>query len=303
MRSLIAQHRAAVVLTVNRMLSTPFATLLTVLVIGIALSLPLGLYLVVENLGRIAANTQGQPEISVFLKDNASVATQRGLEAKLKARAEIKEYRFVPRDAALKELSKNMGLTDAATVLGKNPLPDAFVVTAKDADPDTLDQLRKDMQAWPGVQTAKLDSEWARRLNALLRLGKDSVLLLAALLGFALAAVGFNTIRLQVLAQRDEVEVSRLLGATDAFIRRPYLYLGMLQGLLGGLAAWLIVASTFALINLRVAEIANLYNLNFLLQGLPWRDGLVVLLLAGMLGWLGAYLAANQHLRGGAAAH
>ena len=303
MRSLITQHRAAVVLTVNRMLSTPFATLLTVLVIGIALSLPLGLYLVVDNLGRIAANTQGQPEISVFLKDNASATTQHSLETKLKARAEIKEFRFVPRDAALKELSKNMGLTDAATVLGKNPLPDAFVVTAKDADPDTLDQLRKDIQAWPGVQTAKLDSEWARRLNAFLRLGKDSVLLLATLLGFALAAVGFNTIRLQVLAQRDEVEVSRLLGATDAFIRRPYLYLGMLQGLLGGLAAWLIVASTFALINLRVAEIANLYNLNFLLEGLPWRDGLIVLILAGMLGWLGAYLAANQHLRGGAAAH
>ncbi len=302
MRSLLAQHRAAVVLTVNRMLSTPFATLLTVLVIGIALSLPLGLYLVVDNLGRIAANTQGQPEISVFLKDNASTATQRSLENKLKARAEVKEYRFVPRDTALKELSKNMGLTDAATVLGKNPLPDAFVVTAKDADPDTLDQLRKDMQAWPGVQTAKLDSEWARRLNAFLRLGKDSVLVLATLLGFALAAVGFNTIRLQVLAQRDEVEVSRLLGATDAFIRRPYLYLGSLQGLLGGLAAWLVVAITFALINLRVAEIANLYNLNFLLQGLPWRDGLVVLVLAGMLGWVGAYLAAHQHLRGGAAA-
>jgi cell division transport system permease protein len=280
-RSLFTQHRAAVALTVNRMLSTPFATLLTVLVIGIALSLPLGLYLVVDNLGRVAANAQGQPEISVFLKDNASAATQRSVEAKLKARAEVKEYRFVSRDTALKELSKNMGLNDAATVLGKNPLPDAFVVTAKDADPDTLDQLRKDMQAWAGVQTAKLDSEWARRLNAFLRLGKDSVLLLATLLGFALAAVGFNTIRLQVLAQRDEVEVSRLLG---------------------GLAAWLIVAITFALINLRVAEIANLYNLNFLLQGLPWRDGLIVLVLAGMLGWVGAYLAAHQHLRGGTAA-
>ncbi|MHB1232661.1 MAG: permease-like cell division protein FtsX [Burkholderiales bacterium] len=303
MRSLIAQHRAAIVLTVNRMLATPFATLLTVLVIGIALSLPLCLYLVVDNLGRIAANAQGQPEISVFLKDNANAATQHDIEAKLKAHPEIKSYRFVPRDAALKTLSKNMGLTDAAAVLGKNPLPDAFVVTAHNADPDALDRLRKDMQAWPGVQIAKLDSEWVRRLNAFLRLGKDGVLLLAVLLGFALAAVGFNTIRLQVLAQRDEVEVSRLLGATDAFIRRPYLYLGMLQGLLGGLGAWLIVASAFAFINLRVAEIANLYNLNFLLQGLSWRDGLVVLGLAGALGWLGAYLAANQHLRGSGAAH
>jgi len=159
------------------------------------------------------------------------------------------------------------------------------------------------MQAWPGFHSAKLDSEWARRLNAFLRLGQQAVWLLAALLGFALAAVGFNTIRLQILALRDEIEVSRLLGATDAFIRRPYLYLGMLQGLLGGLAAWLIVASAFALINLRVAEIASLYNLNYLLDSLSWRDGLAVLASAAILGWIGAYLAADQHLRGAGAAH
>lgn len=303
MRNLFTQHRAALVLTVSRMLDTPLATLLTVFVIGIALSLPLGLYLLVDNLAQIAANTQGQPEISIFLKDNAGANVRRDIEAKLDARDEVKEYQFVPRDEALQTLSKNMGLSDAAAILGKNPLPDAFVVTAKDADPDQLDQLRQAMQAWPGVHSAKLDSEWARRLNAFLRLGQQAVWLLAALLGFALATVGFNTIRLQILALRDEIEVSRLLGATDAFIRRPYLYLGMLQGLLGGLAAWLIVASAFALINLRVAEIASLYNLNFLLGSLPWRDGLAVLISAACLGWIGAYLAANQHLRGNGAAH
>ncbi len=303
MRNLFTQHRAALVLTVMRMLDAPLATLLTVFVIGIALSLPLGLYLLVDNLGQIAANSQGQPEISIFLKDNAGSAVRRNLEAKLEARNEVKEYRFVPRDEALNELSKNMGLSDAAAILGKNPLPDAFVVTAQDADPDKLDQLRQDMQAWPGVHSAKLDSEWARRLNAFLRLGQQAVWLLAALVGFALAAVGFNTIRLQILALRDEIEVSRLLGATDAFIRRPYLYLGMLQGLLGGLADWLIVARAFALINLRVAEIASLYNLNYLLDSLSWRDGLAVLASAAILGWIGAYLAADQHLRGAGAAH
>ncbi len=302
MRSFFSQHRAAIVLTVNRMLDTPLATLLTIMVIGIALSLPLGLYLVVNNLSRIADNSQGQPEISIFLKDNAGSAVQRDIETKLKARTEIKEFHFVSRDTALKQLSQNMGLTDTAAILGKNPLPDAFVITTKDIEPEHLDQLRKDMQALPGVQSATLDSEWARRLNAILRLGKQGVWLLAALLGFALAAIGFNTIRLQILALRDEVEVSRLLGATDAFIRRPYLYLGMLQGLLGGLAAWLIVASAFALINVRVAEIASLYNLSFLLSSLAWRDGLAVLISAASLGWLGAYLAANQHLRGSRAA-
>lgn len=303
MRTLFTQHRAAIVLTVNRLLDTPLATLLTVAVIGIALSLPLGLYLVVDNLSQIAANSQGQPEISIFLKEQAGAAVRRDLETKLQARAEVKEYRFVPRDAALKALSQNMGLTDATALLGKNPLPDAFIVTAQDANPDHLDQLRQELQAWPGVQSAKLDSEWARRLNAFLRLGQQGVWLLAALLGFALAAVGFNTIRLQILALRDEIEVSRLLGATDTFIRRPYLYLGLLQGLLGGLAAWLIVASVFALINLRVAEIASLYHLNFLLARLAWHDGLALLLGAAALGWIGAYVAAHQHLRGADAAH
>ena len=302
MRSLLAQHRAAAALTVQRMLAAPLATLLTLSVIGIALSLPLGLYLMVDNLGRVAANTQGQPEISLFLKDNAGSANQRDIETKLKAHAGVNEYHFVARDAALKTLSKNMGLTDAATVLGKNPLPDAFVVVAKQADPDALENLRQEMQTWSGVQTAKLDSDWARRLNAFLRLGRDGVWLMGALLGFALVAVGFNTIRLQVLAKRDEIEVSRLLGATDAFIRRPYLYLGTLQGLLGGLTGWLIVAAAFALINLRVAEIASLYGMNFLLEGLALQAGLLVLILSGLLGWAGAYLAANQHLRGGSAA-
>lgn len=301
MRGLIAQHRAAITLTLQRMLATPLATLLTLSVIGIALSLPVGLYLMVDNVGRVAANTQGQPEISLFLKDSAGSATQREIESRLDVHERVNEYRFVPRDAALKSLSKSMGITDTG-LLGKNPLPDAFVIVAKQADPDALEKMRLEMQAWSGVQTAKLDSDWARRLNAFLRLGRDGVWLLGALLGFALAAVGFNTIRLQVLAKRDEIEVSRLLGATDAFIRRPYLYLGTLQGLLGGLTGWLIVAGAFALINFRVAEIAALYGMNFLLEGLALHAGLLVLALSSGLGWAGAYLAANQHLRGGTAA-
>lgn len=303
MSNYFALHRAALALTVRRLLAAPFATLLTVLVIGIALSLPVGLYLIVDNLSQIAANSQGQPEIGVFLKEQAGSGVQRDLTAKLKAHPAVKEFRFVPRDAALKELSQNLGLNDAAAILGKNPLPDAFVVTAQDADPDRLDQLRQDMQAWPGVHSAKLDAEWARRLNAFLRLGQQAVWLLAALLGVALAAVGFNTIRLQISGLRDEIEVSRLLGATDAFIRRPYLYLGALQGLLGGLAAWLTVWGAFALLNLRVTEIASLYNLSFLLDSLAWADGLALLAVAAALGWVGAYLAANRHLHGASEAH
>lgn len=303
MRSWFAQHRAAIALTLDRLFATPLATLLTVIVMGVALALPLGLYLVVSNLGDFAANAKGQPEISLFLKDNAGPNTQRDLESRLKKTEAVKSWRFVPRDEALKQMAKNLGISDAQTLVGKNPLPDAFIVTPRDAQPEILDGLRQDMQSWPGVQIAKLDSDWARRLNAFVRLGRDSVALLGLLLGFALAAVAFNTIRLQVLAKRDEIEVSRLLGATDAFIRRPYLYLGALQGLLGGLAGWIVVAGAFAFINMRVAEIASLYGASFLLTNLAWRDGLIVLGLAALLGWLGAFLAAQQHLRGSSAAH
>jgi len=296
MRNLFTQHRAALVLTVMRMLDAPLATLLTVFVIGIALSLPLGLYLLVDNLGQIAANSQGQPEISIFLKDNAGSAVRRNLEAKLDERAEVKEYRFVPRDEALHELSKNMGLSDAAAILGKNPLPDAFVVTAQDADPDKLDQLRQDMQAWPGVHSAKLDSEWARRLNAFLRLGQQAVWLLAALLGFALAAVGFNTIRLQILTKRDEIEISKLIGATDSFIRRPFLYFGAIQGLAGGATAWLIIALVIHAMNEELITLAQLYDFDLQLQHLSPADSTSLLLFSAWLGWLGARISVASHL-------
>lgn len=297
MRSWFAHHRAALGLTLGRMAGTPFATLLTVLVIGVALALPASLYVALDNLANLAVRLSGTPEITLFLAANVGADQARDMEAALKKRGDLKSVRFVSREQALRDLSTRSGTGDVVAALGSNPLPDAFVLTAKGTEPKELETIRAETAKMSGVTGAKLDSAWAQRLSALLALGHDFIVLLAALLGTALVAVSFNTIRLQVMAQRDEIEVSRLLGATDAFVRRPYLYLGMLQGMIGAFIAVGVLAVALIFLRLRVDAVAQAYGSTFQLNGLAWADAAVVIGLSGVLGWLGAWLAATQHLR------
>lgn len=297
MRAWLAQHRAAFGLTLGRMAGAPFATLLTVLVIGVALALPASLYVALDNLAKLAVRLSGAPEITLFLADHVSRDRARDMEAALKKRDDLKAVRFIGRDEALKDLSSRSGAGDVVAALGSNPLPDAFVLSPKGREPAELEKTRAETAKMAGVASAKLDSAWAQRLSALLALGRDFVGLLATLLGTALVAVSFNTIRLQVMAQRDEIEVSRLLGATDAFVRRPYLYLGMLQGVIGALIAIGILALALIFLRLRVDAVARAYGSTFQLSGLAWADVGLAVALSGVLGWLGAWLASTQHLR------
>jgi cell division transport system permease protein len=293
----LGQHRAALGLTLQRLVMSPFATLLTVLVIGVALALPASLYVALNNVASLAVRLSGAPEITLFLSGDTSAAKAKDLEAKLKQRSDLKSVRFISRDQALKDLSTRSGVADVVATLGTNPLPDAFTLAPKDTDPETLEQIRAEVAKLPGVARAKLDSAWAQRLTALLALGRDFVTLLAGLLGMALVAVSFNTIRLQVMAQRDEIEVSRLLGATDAFVRRPYLYLGILQGVIGAVLAWGILTGATIFLDTRVAAVASAYGSTFQLQGLMLADAGKLIALSGALGLVGAWLAATQHLR------
>lgn len=291
----LSQQRAAFGLTLGRMADAPLSTALTVLVIGVALALPAALYVALDNVANLALRFSGAPEITLFLADGTDKAQD--IERALKQRKDIKSLRFVGREQALKELSARSGAGDVVATLGKNPLPDAFVLMPKVSEPAALEKIRVETGKLPGVATAKLDSAWAQRLDALLALGRDFVLLLAGLLGTALVAVGFNTIRLQVLAQRDEIEVSRLLGATDAFVRRPYLYLGTLQGVFGALIAVGVLALALIFLGLRVDTVAEAYGSTFHLSGLAWGDAALLVALSGTFGWIGAWLAASQHLR------
>jgi cell division transport system permease protein len=292
--SWLRQHRDAFTRALGKLLAQKSATLLNALVIGVALSLPAGGYALLANLQGVAQRFTVEPQLSVFLRQEARRAD---LEARLKADARIAQARFVPRDEALRELRQAEGLAEVVAALERNPLPDAFVLRAREPGAAALEALAADLRALPGVARVQVDSAWAQRLAALARIGRLALAFLAALLATGLVAVTFNTIRLQILTLREEIEVSRLLGATDAFVRRPFLYLGVLQGLAGGAIGLAVLWAGIATLNRPVRELAQTYGSDFQLALLPGAEAAVLLGIAALLGWLGALISVSKYLR------
>ena len=291
MRAWLRQHRQALRLALRRFAS---GGALSALVIGVALALPAGGYALLESLQGLAARASLDPQISIFLKTDLKRAEAQALERPLRADRRLAKVRFIPREEALKELNAVQGLADVTAALGQNPLPDAYVVTVQSGE---IDLLVADLAKMPGVAHVQADAAWARRLAALAAVGRLGLWLLGALLGLALVAVTFNTIRLQILTHREEIEVSKLIGATDAFIRRPFYYLGLLQGVAGGGIAIAIVWAALALLNREVRMLAESFGSAFRLSFLAPGDALALVALAGLLGWLGAHLSVSKHLR------
>jgi cell division transport system permease protein len=274
----------------------PLASALNVIVIGIALSLPAGFYLGLNNLQTFSRQLSNDPQVSIFMAIDAGAPEVAAVEQRLKSNPEIGRVEFISRDQALARLKRSAGLSDVLANLGRNPLPDAFVVTARSNDPAVLEALHDQARKWPKVEHVQLDAEWARRLDAALNVGRMLVTLLAVLLAVALVAVTFNTIRLQILTRRDEIEVSKLIGATNPFIRRPFLYFGALQGLAGGFAAWAIVALAVLVLNIQLADLSGLYGTPFKLEWPGGDDTVILLSFSAGLGWLGAWLSVSRHL-------
>ena len=291
MRAWLRQHRQALRLALRRLAG---GGALSALVIGIALALPAGGYALLDSLAGLATRASFDPQITVFLKSDLKRPEAKALERPLRADRRVAKLRFVSREQALKDLNAVQGLSDVTAALGQNPLPDAYVVTAREGN---LDSLVADLAKLPGVAHVQADSAWARRLAALAEVGRLGLWLLACLLGLGLVAVTFNTIRLQILTQREEIEVSKLIGATESFIRRPFYYLGLLQGMAGGLIALMLVSMALALLNREVRVLAESFDSAFRLSYLPLGDSLAIIALAGLLGWLGAHLSVSKHLR------
>ena len=258
MKQWLNQHAQTLGLVLGRMRRNLAATLMMCCVMGVTLCLPGTLYVVVDNLNRLAGSMHGDMQISLFLKLDVTQDGIAALDQRLHEHADIAAYRFVDKKQAWQDMQKQSGFGSAAAKLESNPLPDAFFVEPKSVDPETIEQLKGEMQQWPGVELAQLDADWIKRLYALLELGRQAILVLSALLGFALFAIIGNTIRLQILTQREEIEVSKLIGATNGFIRRPFLYAGALYGLCGGLVAWLLLGPVMALLNQSIADLAAL---------------------------------------------
>ena len=296
MRAWLRQHRQAFAAAFGKIAAQKAAAGLNALVIGIALSLPAGGYALLASLRAAGAGASLEPQLSAFLRPETKRAEAEALLARLKGDARLREVRFVPREQALKELQATEGLAEVVAALSRNPLPDAFVLRPKGAEAEALEALARELRALPTVAHVQVDSAWARRLGALAGTARLAIALLAALLAFGLVAITFNTIRLQVLTQRAEIEISRLIGATDAFIRRPFFYLGALQGLAGGALALAILWGSLTALNVGVAELAASYGSGFRLAFLAPGDALAVVLFSAGLSWFGAYLSVSRYL-------
>lgn len=292
----LRHHAHSLAATIRRFVSQPVDTLINALVIGVALALPLGGYALLANLQSLTHGITVSAQVSVFLAMDASAADRESLEKRLRAEAGVKDVKFVSRATALEDMRQRAGLGDIVATLRGNPLPDAFVITLPDNDADRADSLATNLRALPKITHVQLDSAWVRRVDALIRLSRTAIAVLAALLSIALVAVTFNTIRLQILTLREEIVVSKLVGATNAFIRRPFFYYGGLQGALGGALALLLVRAAMALLDHDVTTLATLYGSNFRLAYLGVTDSVALLAFAIALGWLGARMSVSKHL-------
>lgn len=294
--SWLAAHRRDALASRAHLLATPVGTLLTVLVIGIALALPASLQLLVENTRALAGAWEGTTRLSVFMRLDAPREASERLATVLGRRAEVAAVELITPEQALAEFKARSGLAAAVDLLDENPLPAVLVVRPAELEPAALEALQAELSASPGVDQVQLDAQWLRRLEAMLEMVRRAVLLAALLFALAVGVVVSNTIRLGIHSRRAEIEVVKLIGATDGFIRRPFLWEGVWLGAAGGLAAWLLIQVALLALAGPVAELAGLYGSDFSLIG-PGLKGLGMLLgLGASLGWLGSFAAVTRHL-------
>jgi cell division transport system permease protein len=298
-RAYFARHAQTLVGSLGRIVKQPFATLMTMGVVAVALALPLLLNLFLTNVRTAAGNLNDAFALSVYMDKNASAARVSSLAKQLRRRSDVAAVRVITADEALAEFRDNSGFGKALDALTDNPLPDTLVVTPTlvASTPRGTDALREAIAAMADVGTVQLDTDWVKRLHAMLDMLRRVVLLTGGLLGAGVVLIVGNTIRLDILNRRAEIEVMKLVGASDGFARRPFLYGGIWYGLGGGLMALILVAVAAAVLRRPVENLAKLYGSSFHLEGLRFTTGLLVLGVAVSLAWFGSWLAATRHIR------
>ncbi|ALU91229.1 permease-like cell division protein FtsX [Herbaspirillum rubrisubalbicans] len=300
----LRQHCAAIADALRHLLRSPGNFVLNVLVVSIALALPFAGLSALENVRPISDQMSVEPEISIFMKPDASreaaQAVGKTISQVLKDSKTNGKVEFIPREKAFDALKSKTGLADVLNTLGSNPLPDSYVVRLPGFEnamnAGRVDDIAQQLKKEAGVDTVQIDSEWVKRLAALLRILRLVLLFLGITLGAVVVAVVFNTIRLQVMTQRDEIEVSRLFGATNSFIYRPFYYTGALLGLCAGLVALGLVVAAQQPLNEAILDFAHLYASEFQLAlPSPMAIGLL-LAVSGLLGLFGAMLSVRRQL-------
>lgn len=294
-----ALHRQAGLSSLGQLSRTPFASLLTCLVIGITLALPTALFLLLKNVEQIRQHFHQTSQVTLYLKNNVTQNQAQTLLNHLQKKPDIEKAYTISPTEGLAELQKQAGFQGVLEELHDNPLPWAIVVIPHlvDGSSSSLEKLNQSLQALPEVDTLQIDMLWVKRLGTLIALAKRLVFSLAIFLGIAVLLIINNTIRSATQNNRNEIDVIKLIGGTDAFIRRPFLYAGSFYGLLGGIIALQSVDIMMLLMKGPTHRLAHLYNSSFVLCGLS-VDETIIILVAGMaLGWMGSWMAVTRFLK------
>ncbi len=301
MKTLLRQHRYALAVTLKRLVSQPFSSIANLLVIALALSLPLLGASLLVSVQPVARQLSVTPELTVFLKMDAPRGQAEEIATKIRKEhiEQTSLVRVMAKEAALKELRTNPAWEQALKVLPGNPLPDAVIVTLTPGDDlaDRADKLARAWRSWPGVDLVQLDSAWVQRLEALLRFARIGLLLLALSVALVVLATVFNTVRMQALSQREEIGVARLVGATESFVRRPFLYLGSITCSLAALIAIGVARLALIPLNDALSTLARSYDADFALA-LPSATMLALAVIAvAALGALSARWSVQRNTR------
>ncbi|MDH5432931.1 MAG: permease-like cell division protein FtsX [Gammaproteobacteria bacterium] len=292
-------HRIESKRGIKDIFSNPVSNFMTVLVIAIALALPTGLHIFLQNGQTLFQNWDGVSRISLFLKSEVSDNRLQQLAKEIEVRKDVAKVTVISKTQALEDFKQTSGFSEAIDQLDINPLPAVIEIqpAGNVISPEASDAMLQSLKALPEVEIAKLDLEWVRRLHAILQFAEK----IAAALSLALAAsvlliVG-NTIRLSVQNRREEIEIVKLVGATDAFIRRPFLYTGFWYGLLAGVCCWVLISGSLYWLDDSIRLLASEYKSQFQLQGLNLVQNLQLIGVACFLGLLGSWLSVGRHIR------
>lgn len=286
-------HVYSLVASFGRMLRKPWATALTIGVMAVAVTLPLGLWAALSNVERFTGTVQQSRQISLFLKSDVAVERARTLAEQLRGRADVADVELRTPEQGMEELRRNSGLGEAISAVDGNPLPSLLIVSPK-GDETTLAQS---LGTVPEVDVVQHDAAWRQRLDNWLRFGVRLAWVLAALLGLGALLVVGNTVRLDIQSRRDEIAVLQQLGATDGFIRRPFLYLGACYGLVAGALGLALLTAADHALRAPLLELARSYGSQFMLQGFDLPQAVAIVIASGILGWLGAGLVTGHYLR------
>jgi len=281
----------------SRLLTTPAATLMTVAVLAIALALPGVLYSGLKNVQQVAASWEGDPRIALYLDLSVDDQQADSISRMLLLRDDLAAVELISRADGLAEFRALSGFGDVLEYLDQNPIPAVITVQPHPMSNDELIELQQQLEMEDGVAEAQLDMAWVQRLNSALEVAKRVVVMLGLLLATAVLLVIGNTVRVSIESRREEILIAKLVGATDSWVRRPFLYTGAWYGFLGGLCGWGLIQLALMLIDTPVRELAGLYNNSFSLLGLGVVDTVLLISFSLLLGLVGAWVAVSRYLR------